>query len=167
MLGIEHHLYAFYNQPELIHRINQDLVAFNKRAFDEFLAPYYRQLTEMIYNRGVPVFVDSDGDVADLVPWLEEVGVDGILPIEKQAGNDVAALRTTHPHLRLLGAYDKMVMHKGEAAMRAEFERLLPVMRSGGFILGVDHQTPPDVSLNQYGIYVELMREFAATAART
>ena len=114
MLGIEHHLYAFYNQPELIHRVNQDLVAFNKRAFDEllaieapdfvvvgedmsynhgpmlsqqlfdeFLAPYYRQLTEMIHNRGVLVFVDSDGDVADLVPWLEEVGVAGILPVEK------------------------------------------------------------------------------------
>ncbi len=198
LLGIEHHLYAFYDQPELIHRINQNLLAFNKRAidellaieapdfvaicedmsynhgpmlsrqlFDEFLAPYYRQLTEIFHNRGVPLFVDSDGNVTDMVPWLEEVGVDGILPLERKAGNDVVALRATHPHLRLLGAYDKMVMHKGEAAMRAEFERLLPVMRSGGFIIGVDHQTPPDVSLEQYGIYVQLMREFATIAAST
>jgi uroporphyrinogen-III decarboxylase len=56
-------------------------------------------------------------------------------------------------------------MKHGEAAMRREFERLLPTMRTGGFIPSVDHQTPPDVSIETYRLYVRLLREYARTAA--
>jgi uroporphyrinogen-III decarboxylase len=58
-----------------------------------------------------------------------------------------------------------MVMSKGEREMRAEFERLLPAMRSGGYIPSVDHQTPPGVSLANYRIYVKLLKEYCARAA--
>ena len=50
----------------------------------------------------------------------------------------------------MIGAFDKMTMNQGVDAMRGEWERLLPVMRLGGFIPSVDHQTPPGVSLAQY-----------------
>jgi hypothetical protein len=46
-----------------------------------------------------------------------------------------------------------MVMPHGEAAMRAEFERLLPLMKQGGFIPSVDHQTHPGTSLENYNTY--------------
>jgi len=62
----------------------------------------------------------------------------------------------------MIGHYDKMVMHLGEAAMRAEFERLVPLMRSGGFILSVDHQTPPAVSMDDYRLYLRLLNEYTA-----
>jgi uroporphyrinogen-III decarboxylase len=78
----------------------------------------------------------------------------------------VADLRARFPRFILIGGYDKLVMKRGEAAMRAEFERLLPAMRSGGFIPSVDHQTPPDVPLENYRIYVRLLREYCAKAAR-
>jgi uroporphyrinogen-III decarboxylase len=70
-------------------------------------------------------------------------------------------LRAKHPTLLMLGGFDKMVMHRGEAAMRAEFERLLPVWRGGGFVLSCDHQTPPGVSLADYALYTRLLREYA------
>jgi uroporphyrinogen-III decarboxylase len=60
----------------------------------------------------------------------------------------------------MIGHYDKMVMTKGEAAIRQEFERLLPLMRSGGFLPSVDHQTPPGVSLEQYRTYLKLFKEY-------
>jgi hypothetical protein len=53
-----------------------------------------------------------------------------------------------------------MTMTQGEAVMRAEFERLLPAMRQGGFIPSVDHQTPPGVSLEQYRTYLSLLWEY-------
>ncbi|NLG26297.1 MAG: hypothetical protein GX557_00165, partial [Chloroflexi bacterium] len=62
-------------------------------------------------------------------------------------------------------AFDKTVMHQGEKAMRAEFERLLPTMRTGGFVPSVDHQTPPDVSLDTYRVYLRLLREYAVKGA--
>jgi hypothetical protein len=60
----------------------------------------------------------------------------------------------------MVGHFDKLVMNRGEEAMRAEFERIRPLMRTGGFIPSVDHQTPPGVSLEQYRVYLRLFAEY-------
>jgi hypothetical protein len=39
-------------------------------------------------------------------------------------------------------------------------------MRTGGFIPSVDHQTPPGVSLEQYQLYVRLLKEYMTAAVR-
>ena len=49
--------------------------------------------------------------------------------------------------------------------MRTEFERLVPIMKTGGFIPSVDHQTPPGVSLDQYRIYLRLLDEYVVKGA--
>jgi hypothetical protein len=69
-------------------------------------------------------------------------------------------MREQFPNFALIGHYNKMVMPEGEEAMRQEFERLVPLMRTGGFIPSVDHQTPPGVSLDQYRIYRQLLDEY-------
>ena len=191
LMGFDKLMFAFADQPELLHEINRDLLAFNlglldkilkvcvpvfmtiaedmsynhgpmisKRTFDEFIAPYYRQLVPRLLERQIMPFVDTDGDVTLLVPWLAEVGVNGVLPLERQAKVDGLRLRERYPRLRMVGHFDKMTMNRGEAAMRAEFERLVPLMKTGGFIPSVDHQTPPGVSLGEYGVYLRLLREY-------
>jgi len=196
LFGIENHLYAFYDYPELMHRINQDLTDYNIRAieaifpilkpdmvgfgedmsynhgpmisyelFEEFIMPYYRQINPVIKKYDVKVMLDSDGDIYKMIPWMREAGIDGVYPLERQAGVDLTRIREEYPKFLLMGGYDKMVMSKDEPAMRAEFERLLPVMRSGGFISSVDHQTPPEVSMENYKIYMKLFHEYAAKAA--
>lgn len=196
LFGIQNHLYAFYDYPELMHQMNQDETDFiltcldeickvltpdfmtiaedmsynhgpmlSKACFDEFLKPYYQQVVPVIREKGIIPFVDTDGDVMPMIPWLREVGIQGVLPLERQAGVDVAEIRKKYPDFRMIGAYDKTVMHKGEAAMRAEFERLLPVMRTGGFIPSVDHQTPPDVSMENYAVYRKLLEEYSSKGA--
>ena len=69
-------------------------------------------------------------------------------------------------HLLLVGHFNKMTMNQGEAAMRTEFERLVPLMKTGGFIPSVDHQTPPEVSLENYRIYMRLFREYMERAVK-
>ena len=108
------------------------------------------------------ILVDTDGDVTRLVPWLLREGIHGVLPLERQAGVDGMALREQFPQLCMVGHFDKMTMNKGEAAMRREFERLRPLMASGGFIPSVDHQTPPGVSIDQYRIFRRLLDEYTA-----
>ena len=88
------------------------------------------------------------------------------LPLERTAGVDVNRIRKLYPELIMIGAFDKTVIHFGEAAMRSEFERLLPAMRGGRFIPSVDHQTPPDVSVENYMIYVRLLKEYAQRAVK-
>ena len=191
LMGFSKLMLAFYEQPELIHQINHDLLEFNfglldkifpacvptfmtiaedmsynhgpmisKRVFDDFVAPYYRELLPRLQERNIPLVMDTDGDVTLLAPWLQELGVTGVLPLERQAGVDGMKLRRQFPALRMVGHFDKMTMNRGEAAMRAEFERLAPLMKTGGFIPSVDHQTPPGVSLEQYRCYLRLLDEF-------
>ena len=195
LLGIERHLYAFYDQPDLMHRINNDLAEWHLKAieqlcsvctpdfmtfaedlsynhgpmlsqplFAEFLRPYYDRVVPVLRQRGILPVVDSDGDVSLAAFWFEEAGVEGILPLERQAGVDIARLRADHPRMRFVGHFDKMVMNKGEAAMRAEFERLLPVAAKGGLLVSCDHQTPPGVSYADYRLYLRLFREYAGRA---
>jgi hypothetical protein len=95
-----------------------------------------------------------------MVPWLFGVGIRGILPLERQAGVDAMVLRRSFPELGMIGHFDKMVMNRGETAIRGEFQRLLPAMRSGRFIPSVDHQTPPGISLEQYRAYLRLLEEY-------
>lgn len=192
LLGIEPHLYAFYDNPGLIHRINRDIARFNlrvideacrvltpdfatiaedmsynngpmlsERMFDEFMLPYYRAIVPELKRRGIRVFIDSDGDVTRALGWFERAGIEGVLPLERQAGVDIYRLRREHPGMLFIGHFDKMTMPRGEAAMRAEFERLKPAMRAGGFLPSVDHQTPPGVTLDNYRIYLKLLREYA------
>jgi hypothetical protein len=191
LMGFEKLMFAFSDQPELLHEINRDLLEFNfglldkivrrcvptfmtiaedlsynhgpmisKQTFDVFIAPYYRQLLPRLQEHGIPLFMDTDGDVTLLAPWLEELGIVGVLPLERQAGVDGLALRRQFPKLCLVGHYNKMVMNQGEAALRAEFERLVPLMKTGGFIPSVDHQTPPGVSLEQYRCYLRLLDHY-------
>lgn len=135
----------------------------SRAIFDEFLAPYYRPIIAALAELDVMLIVDTDGDVTQLVPWLLEAGVAGVLPLERQAGVDAMTLRQQFPTLRMVGHFDKLTMHRGEEAMRAEFERLLPLMKSGGFIPSVDHQTPPGVSMEQYHCYLRLLEEYTRT----
>ena len=137
----------------------------SKECFDEFLAPFYRKLIPVIHEYGVPVIIDSDGDITKAVDWYAEVGADGMLPLERKAGVDVSVYLTKQPQMAFIGHFDKMCMKDGKEAMRREFERILPSMMSGKVIVSVDHQTPPDVPLEYYRDYVELLYEYCAKAA--
>jgi uroporphyrinogen-III decarboxylase len=130
--------------------------------FNGFLLPYYHKVIPHLKERGIWTFLDSDGDISTAIPWFKNAGLDAIFPLERQAGVDVAQIRKDHPTFRMMGAFDKMTMNKGEAAMRKEFERLIPVAQKGGLIIGCDHQTPPGVSLEDYRLYLKLFREYAA-----
>lgn len=133
----------------------------SEALFDEFIAPGHRRVMPVIEEIGSVPIIDSDGNVTAMIPWLERVGARGVLPLERQAGVDGMTIRRAHPQFILIGHYDKMVMNRGEAAIRAEFERLLPLMRTGRFVPSVDHQTPPGVSFSEYQTYLRLLAEYA------
>jgi len=134
--------------------------------FEEFLLPYYKRVIPVLKKYEIIPMVDTDGQLEAMIPWLQEAGIEGALPLERQAGVDVARMRDMFPDFKIIGAYDKMVMKHGEEAMRREWERLLPVMKKGGFIPSCDHQTPPDVSLENYRIYMKLMKEYCEKAVK-
>ena len=139
----------------------------SKECFDEFLAPFYKKVIPVIHEYGIPVFIDSDGDITKAVDWYAEVGADGMFPLERKAGVDVSLYLDKQPKMAFIGHFDKMCMKHGKDAMRREFERILPSMINGKAIVSVDHLTPPDVSIANYREYVKLLYEYCEKATHS
>jgi uroporphyrinogen decarboxylase len=114
------------------------------QTFEEFMTPYYRQITGFFRSRGVRnILVDSEGNVVSLIPQLMEVGIDGCVPCEVNTGSDPVILREAYPDLRMMGGIDKMALICSREAIDAEMEKLPSLLEKGGFIPGVDRMVPP------------------------
>jgi len=191
LIGMENHLFSFYDMPEVLHDIAEFLIeVYTKHVdkilqtlpidtvyimedlsgkngpmlspehFDEFIGAYYKRLVPMFKNRGVNhVMVDTDGDFSALIPNFIDSGIEGFLPMDVNAGMDIVATRKQYPKLKFIGGYNKLEIAKGKEAIDAEFERILPVVRQGGFIPGADHQVAPNTAMTDYLYYVERLKE--------
>jgi hypothetical protein len=53
------------------------------------------------------------------------------------------------------GGFDKRIVSAGPDAVKRELERLSPLIREGGLILGIDHSVPADVSWDNYRHYID------------
>ena len=151
-------------QPDVVY-FNEDLSGVNgplisPDTFDEFVGSYYRELIPMMKERGVGnVIVDTDGEFETLIPNFIAAGVDGFLPMDVNAGMDIVKIRQQFPKLKFIGGYNKLEIAKGKEAIDAEFDRILPVIRGGGYIPGADHQVPPSASLEDYRYYIHRLSE--------
>lgn len=198
LMGIEAHLYAFYDEPDLIHDINEyilqvyttkvikivdllqpdvvylmeDLSGKNGpmisgKNFDEFVGDYYKRLIPLLKEHGVNnVFVDTDGDFTIMIPHFLEAGVDGFLPMDVNAGMDIVKVREQFPRLKFIGGFNKLMIAEGKEAIDREFDRILPVIRGGGYIVGSDHQVAPSTSLKDYQYYIQKLKEVMKQAGR-
>ena len=125
--------------------------------FRKFMVPRYRRITDLARNLGVDViFVDSDGNVEELIPlWLES-GINGVYPMEVAAGMDVADLRKRYGmNLLMAGGIDKRALAGGRDAVDAELSRVVPAALEGGYIPHVDHALPHDIPFEAFTYYWE------------
>ena len=130
--------------------------------FDRHVAPGYKKMKAKLDSWGVELMaVDCDGDVEPLIPHWLAAGVNVQFPIEIGAWNaDPQALRRKFGRdLRIVGGFNKLVIEQGPAAIDAEIERRLPLMKEGGFVLVPDHLITPGASLENYKYYLNRIRE--------
>ena len=128
--------------------------------FSEFISPCYREIIPFLKERGVgQVFLDTDGDFTAMIPTMMECGIDGVLPVDVNAGVDIVKVREAYPNLKFWGGFDKLALVTDTAAIEAEFRRLMPVIRQGGCIICTDHQAAPHTPLENYRYYVKRLRE--------
>jgi uroporphyrinogen decarboxylase len=125
----------------------------------EFLLPACQRWGDIIRRHKIPVYsMDSDGHIGELIAIWIEAGINVCDPIEVAAGNDIVAFRKQFGrNMAYRQGVDKRLMAKGGRHIEAEIERLMPVIRDGGFIPGCDHGVPSDVSWPDYVHYVKLL----------
>jgi uroporphyrinogen-III decarboxylase len=128
--------------------------------FREFMIPEYQRITDVLHAHGVKVmYVDCDGRIAELLPLWLEAGVNTMFPWEVRCNDDPSEWRRKMGRdLLIIGAIDKMALIAGREAIDAEVKRRIPLMREGGYIPVVDHRVPPDVTLDNYKYYLDVLR---------
>ena len=69
-------------------------------------------------------------------------------------------MRQQFPDLCIWGGIDKKALARGRAAIDAEPESKVPfMMKTGGYIPGVGHIVPPDVSWESFRYYRERLAQ--------
>jgi uroporphyrinogen decarboxylase len=132
--------------------------------FRKFMMPRYKKLNELLHSCGIDIiYVDSDGNLDQLIPLWLECGCNFIWPLEVAAGNDAVALRKRYgTDLIMGGAIDKRALVKGKEATKEEVMSKVPfLLEKGGYFPSVDHLVPPDVPFEIYCYYINLLREIA------
>ncbi|MCE9616061.1 MAG: uroporphyrinogen decarboxylase family protein [Lentisphaerae bacterium] len=131
------------------------------KLYRDFWLPYQDPIVAELKRHGVPLIAMwTAGNIVPLLPMLMEHGFNATWPLEQMAGMDPVALRRMFGReLRLAGGISKEALIAGPAAIDREIERLLPVIRDGGFIPAVDDCPPPEVSLATFAYYIGAVRE--------
>ena len=129
--------------------------------FDQCVAPGYRKIRAKLEEYGTRLYgVDSDGDVTQLAGHWLDAGVNIQFPIEVGVWKgDAREFRKRYgKELRVIGNFDKLTLEQDHNAVEAEIQRLLPLVKEGGFLLMPDHLITPGVALDDYRWYLDRIR---------
>lgn len=129
-------------------------------AYTRYCLPFYRAMVARIHSAGIPVvMLDSDGNIAELIPLWLDAGVPIMHPLECASGMDVATLRRQYGRrIGFFGGIDKRCLAGTREQIRAEVTpKLEACFADGGFIAACDHAIPPDVSFDNYRYYRDLV----------
>ncbi len=126
----------------------------------DVVAPRYKRITDLLTKHGcVIAWTDCDGNILPVIDSFLAGGINCMFPVEVNGGSDPVEMRRRWPDIRMQGGFCKMRLAESREAIRKELERLLPIVREGGFIPGVDHRVQADVPLENYKYYLKLKRE--------
>ncbi len=130
--------------------------------FLKCVASGYTKIRNKLEEHGVHLLgIDCDGDITDLLGHWLDAGVNVLFPLEVGTWKaDGMAFRKQYgKDLRIIGHFDKMTLEQGRDVVEAEIQRLMPLMKDGGFLMMPDHLITPGVSLEDYIWYCQRVRE--------
>lgn len=129
--------------------------------FRRFLQPHYIRICELMRAHGIEtIFVDSDGNIDELIPLWLEVGITGFSPLEVAAGEDALVLKQHYgQQIVLAGNIDKRALIAGPAAIDVEVDKVRRLLELGGYFPAVDHSIPQDVPYANFCYLLERLRD--------
>jgi uroporphyrinogen decarboxylase len=130
--------------------------------FDKCVARGYRKIRDKLESHDIHLLgLDSDGKVEPLIPNWMEAGVNVFFPIEPGTWHATPEhiRKRFGKELRMIGGFDKLVLEKDFAAIDAELESHIGLMKEGGFVLMPDHLITPGTSLENYKYFLDRVRK--------
>ncbi len=134
--------------------------------FRDVVMPRYKRISKRLKAHGIELWwVDCDGDVRPILPYMLEGGINCLFPFEVNGCAHPAELLAEYgKDLRIMGGVDKIQLGKGPAAIKAYMETLVPLVERGGYIPFCDHRCPPNVKPSDYLYYLDLKEQMFGMA---
>ena len=134
----------------------------NPKWFHRVITPRYQRIHKKLTAHGIDIWwIDCDGDVRPILPFMMEGGVNCLFPFEVNSCTHPADLLWQYgKDLRIMGGFDKIEMGKGPDAIKAYMDTLKPLVERGGFIPFCDHRCPPNVDPDDYLYYLDLKEAY-------
>ena len=131
------------------------------KFFKNVVMPRYKRIHHKLRAAGIDLwYIDCDGDVRPILPYMMEGGVNCLFPYEVNGCAHPAELfKACGKELRIMGGVDKIQLGKGRAAIKAYLDTLVPLVERGGYIPFCDHRCPPNVDPGDYLYYLDLKEE--------
>lgn len=130
--------------------------------FRRVITPRYRRIADKLHTYGVDLwYIDCDGDVRPILPYMIEGGVNCLFPYEVNSCTHPAELLKEYgKDLRIMGGFDKIELGKGREAIKRYMDTLVPLVERGGYIPFCDHRCPPNVTPEDYLYYLDLKEAY-------
>ena len=133
---------------------------FSVQMYRDLIKPFHKRAIDWAHARGVKAHLHSCGDINPFVPELIEIGLDALNPLEVKAGMDPVHLKRTYGNDLVFHGGINAVFWNHPDQIKAEMERVVPVMKEGGgYIFSSDHSVPSSVSLEDFRQIVNLAKE--------
>jgi uroporphyrinogen decarboxylase len=121
----------------------KDRPLLSPKAFEEFIAPAYKELIDMAHKRGAFFWLHSCGNITELLPTLVKCGLDVWQTLEPASGVDLAGVKERFgDKMTFAGAidYSRTVPFGNPAEIDAHVRKVLKAgMPGGGYIAGPSH----------------------------
>jgi uroporphyrinogen decarboxylase len=130
--------------------------------YREFFLERYQKVADHLRTKGVGhIMVDSDGNILALLDLMIEAGIDGIWPLEVNAGMNVAELsKKWGDRMWFSGNIDKHEAAQGGGRMRKEVDKKVGLAEDlGGYCPGLDHLVHVEFTYETFQEYAAYMRE--------
>jgi Uroporphyrinogen decarboxylase (URO-D). len=131
------------------------------KFFKEVVMPRYKRINAKLKKYGIDIwYIDCDGDVRPILPYMMEGGINCLFPFEVNGcAHPAELLQEYGKDLRIMGGIDKMQLKAGKDEIKRYLESVAPLVERGGYIPFCDHRCPPDVTEENYLYYLDLKEE--------
>lgn len=138
---------------------------FSPRTWRELFKPRLARIFSVFRQAGLPVILHSDGDIAEIIPDLVEIGLDVLNPVQPEVLNLAHLKRDYGDRLAFFGGVStQTVLPFGKPdEVRAATERCVRLLaRDGtGLVLAPSHRMTADIPMANVDALLEAFAEFA------
>jgi uroporphyrinogen decarboxylase len=134
------------------------------RHFKQFVLPGLKRCVDAAHEAGAYVVKHTDGNIMQVIDMIVETGIDGLNPIEPQAGMDIGLIKERYgDRIALVGNIDcgYVLSQAPEAEVREVTRQTIQVAApGGGYCLSSSNSIHSSVKPENLMAMVEALREY-------